>query len=85
MDRKCLPNGLPELGSYVTVTGKLSKMISIAAGNGPYQVVSARYDQDSDYHVVRISGPLGSAAVFYPNRNIHQTEPPPANWREMGF
>jgi hypothetical protein len=81
MDQKCLP----KIGSYVTVTGTLSKMISITAGNGPYQVVSSRYDDESQYHVVRISGPLGSAAVFYPNRNIHQTEPPNTNWRETGF
>lgn len=84
MDRKCVSD-VPKIGSYVTVTGKLSNLLSIAAGNGPYKVVSSRFDPDHQNHVLRISGPLGSYAVFLPNQHIHQTEPPQANWREMGF
>jgi hypothetical protein len=76
---------LPEVGKYVTITGKLGHLVAQVAGNGPYLVQSIRPHEDSNIFVLRISGNLGSAAVYYPNSNLHPSEPPNHDWRDYGF
>lgn len=75
----------PEVGNYVTVTGRLQPLVEAAAGNGPYKIQSVRPHENCNLLVLRISGNVGTAAVYFPNCNIHSAEPPHANWREYGF
>jgi hypothetical protein len=75
----------PVVGDYVNVTGKLKPLVEATAGSGPYKVQSVRPHEGCNLLVLRISGNVGSVAVYFPNCNINIAEPRHTNWREYGF